>query len=106
MRFDYTGVNVKEAEKCKCVDSKCSNAAARKPGVSCSVDGCETFEDCPRSIEIKGDYLVALYSTDILGEETYCRTFSGYQDVPDLGTTDIIAPGSIGLDNVYIFPIH
>ncbi len=58
---------------------------------------CATFQDCPGSIAIDGDYLVALYTSD----ET-CQTFD--QDVPNLKAEPITASNSGKIDNVYIIP--
>lgn len=62
------------------------------------MDECVTFQDCPGSIKMKGDYLVALYGdTDL-----YCQTFTA--DANNLKTEQIIAAGSEDLGDVYIIP--
>ncbi|MGD0576465.1 MAG: hypothetical protein ABSA74_00105 [Candidatus Staskawiczbacteria bacterium] len=73
---------------------------------SCSDSACETFEDCPGSVEIKGSYLVGIYSEDLLEEggsgSVYCQTFR--QTVPNLNVQEIIAQGSAETGQVYIIP--
>ena len=62
----------------------------------------KTFQNRPGSIDIKGDYLVALFSDNNSGGP-YCQTFN--QDVPNLNMQTFIAAGhSIG--DVYIIPIN
>jgi len=66
----------------------------------------KTFKDKPGSMDIKGDYLVALYSNNF-----WCQTFSGIneginENADDLGAQPVTAPGSGAgaLTTVYIIP--
>lgn len=76
--------------------------------ISCSDYACETFQDCPGSIKIKGTYLVALYSKDpqdnIGGGDNilYCQTFR--KDVENLNTEPFKASGDAELGNVFMIP--
>jgi len=58
-----------------------------------------TFQSKPGSINIKGSYLVGLYSNG----SSYCQTFNGNQVVADLNAQPFIASGG-QLDTVYIIP--
>ncbi|MCX6718293.1 MAG: hypothetical protein NTY81_01670 [Candidatus Staskawiczbacteria bacterium] len=93
----------------------------------CANNACETFQDCPGSIRIKGTYLVGLYSKyyceddlDCYMGETcdpivnsciradgnpvlYCQTFT--QDVFNIGAQPILSSGGDELDSYYIIPI-
>jgi hypothetical protein len=69
----------------------------------CSDSACETFQDCPGSIKIKGSYLVALYSdNENSSRPSYCQTFNS--DVENLNTEPVIASYEAKLGNVYIIP--
>ena len=70
------------------------------PGVDCSSSACETFADCPGSIEIKGSYLVGIFSEDLLFGDVYCQTFT--QTVPNLGVQEIVASGSESIGTIYM----
>ena len=78
------------------------------PGVDCSANGCSSFQDCPGSINIKGKYLVGLYSTDPDDKsKLYCQTFDGTtrKVVQDLNTEPIIGSGGKTIDKIVIIPI-
>ncbi len=82
----------------------------------CSEGACETFQDCPGSIRIKGSYLVALYSKKGSGSSSnsgsssskksslYCQVFT--QNVENLDAKSFLEPGATKKDllNVYIIP--
>jgi len=70
----------------------------------CSNTGCNTFKDCPRSVEVTGDYLVGLYSQTPEGV-IYCYTFNDSKDAENLNAEPIIAPGGKSIEKVYIIPI-
>lgn len=84
--------NGEPASEACCTNTKCSDSA------------CETFEDCPGSIEIKGSYLVGIFSEDLLMGDTYCQTFA--KTVPNLNVQDIIASGSEETGQIYIIPVQ
>jgi len=101
MCFDYKGV-VGQPDT---YEKKCGSAGIcpdnESPdgieGQDCSVNACASFQDCPGSIEIKGDYLVAFYNNS----ENYCQTFYTYynsppddQGVPNLDIQGYIASGT------------
>jgi hypothetical protein len=69
----------------------------------CSDSACETLQDCPGSIDIKGSYLVGVYSTDLLNN-AYCQTFKN--SVKNLAGKNIISPGSEDIGEIYIIPIN
>jgi hypothetical protein len=73
MNFVYTGVNVPDAYK----------------------EQCKTFQTCAGSIDIKGDYLVAIYS-----DNSYCQTFE--KSVANLNAEPVIAAGGTNLSAVNI----
>ncbi len=148
--YDYTGIDAPPMYEHKCTPSKkcqkdshtCASPSDCKSGEvctagkcaislsaeknTCSPNACETFEDCPGSIEITGSYLIALYSEDCweecsesssgscdedclsgkgTGKIVNCRTFSpNSEGASNLGTQPIIAPGSDSLNNIYIIP--
>lgn len=95
MNFNYTNVDVVATEKYKCT----GHDDGEVEGENCSFDACETFQDCPGSIEIRGDYLVALYSRQ--KENLYCQTFS--EDAVNLNATAFKAQGQ-KLDHVIMLP--
>jgi len=66
---------------------------------------CVFFGDCPGSIEIRGDYLVAVYSVYSANADSYCQTFT--KNVPNLAAEEIIAKGkeNESLENIYIIPL-
>jgi len=124
--FDYKNVNMPDTYKYKCSDSKCGEGGGG--GYACENNGdcydvggvcedgtckgfggedlcsdtaCETLKDCPGSINIKGSYLVGVYSEDLAGG-LYCQTFT--ENVPDLNAKNIIEPGSESIGSVYIIP--
>lgn len=76
MIFDYTNVDQPDAYQLKF----------------------KNFRSRSGSIEITGDYLVALYS------DSYCQTFV-YDDVENLNAQPIVARGSDKISKVYIAPI-
>jgi hypothetical protein len=61
---------------------------------------CPTFQSCPGSIKLKGNYLVALYSGSG-GYDSYCQTFTA--DVPNLNVQPFIAASgqNIGVVDIY-----
>ena len=127
MCFDYKNVNVPDAYKNKCTpngncggeDLGCNNdfdcnvnqgetcdtihhqCIGENSDVLCSNNACETFQDCPGSIKVKGNYLVAVYSKDT-DNTTYCQTFT--KDVVNLNTEPILASGGKQLEGAYIIP--
>ena len=62
---------------------------------------CKTFQSCPGSIDIKGSYLVGLYSTP---SSNYCQTFT--ENVANLNTEPILGAGNLStsFDKIYIIP--
>lgn len=58
---------------------------------------CPNFQTCPGSMQIKGRYLVGLYSNTI-----YCQTFT--ESVSELNAQPITARGA-SLTNTYIIPL-
>jgi len=98
MCFDYTNIDRPDSYKYMCTNSNCGY---ENRNINCSNTACETFQDCPGSIKIRGDYLVGLYSKDLLLQD-YCQTFT--QDVPNLNAQPMIASGAVILDKVYIIP--
>jgi len=83
MNFVFTGVNVPDAYK---------------------TTQCPTFQKCAGSIDIKGNYLVAIYS-DITtgsagGTSSYCQTFT--KNVENLNAEPIVAAGATKLKTIYI----
>ena len=64
---------------------------------------CKSFQNCPGSIKINGQYLVIVYSTmaaDGLGG--HCQTF--IEDVPNLNVQEIIAGKIAGISYIIIIP--
>ena len=76
--FDYTGVNEQDAYK----------------------KSCKNFKECPGSIRIKGNYLVALHSD--AAKNPYCQTF--YKDVPNINETEFTAVNN-KIDVINVIPI-
>lgn len=72
-------------------------------GVDCSRAGCETFQNCHRSMFIKGNFLVALYSVSNSNPNLqYCQTFT--KTIDNLQTEPIsVSPNTI-LTDVYVLP--
>ncbi len=63
----------------------------------------KTFQDRPGSIQMTGNYLVALYSRDPSNANSLvCQTFE--DAVPDLNAVPITTTGGSDLENVYIMP--
>lgn len=58
------------------------------------------FKTSPGSIQINGNYLVALYSN---AGDGYCQIFN--KDIVDMEGTEYIGPGNNQLEKVYIIPI-
>ncbi len=79
--FNYTGVNVPEDEK----------------------DFCKTFENCPGSIKVQGNYLAVLYAQQLQNQNLYCQVFD--KDVPNLKEEEVIAVEGRQLDTIFIIPI-
>lgn len=136
MCFDYKNVKRPEEYKNKCFSSNCwetnyvcdedddcedgescdleiNRCVDKETGSAlCSNTACETFQDCPGSIKIKGRYLVALYSVDEAlldkdNEISYCQTFSWNisGDVENLKVEPFLASGNNILKEIYIIPI-
>ena len=63
-----------------------------------------TFQIKPGSINIKGNYLVGLYSS-AAGLE-YCQTFQGNQIVVNMQSQPFIASGGKTIKDIYIIPIN
>ena len=109
MCFNYNGANVNMPDdyKYKCDESKCHDEWSEESGTGCSSTACESFQDCPGSIRIKGNYLVGLYSDAIDPasgkKESYCQTFT--ENVPNLDAQPFLGPGAgkTDLKTVYIF---
>lgn len=76
MTFDYTNVDRPEAYQTDCL----------------------SFRKCPGSIDIKGSYLVALYSSGT----SYCQTFNKF--VENLNTEPFVASGMMNMGDVYVVP--
>jgi hypothetical protein len=57
------------------------------------------FSDRPGSIDIKGNYLVGLYT-----KSGYCQTFQGPQSVTNLKAQAIMASGTDPIYNIFIIP--
>ena len=125
MCFSYTKVDRGPTYTTKCTDDKCNADAwedeTKQPqeGDNCSAAACESFQDCPGSIKIKGNYLVGLYSNtggvDDSNENSSCNATGGYcqtftsgtqQGVNNLKAQPIIGSGSAhdSLDKIYIIP--
>lgn len=99
LKFSYEGVDSAKADFCRKYPS-CNTTAK---GEKCCP--CETFQDCPGSIDIKGSYLVGLYSAtkSVNGAKSgYCQTF--YRSVPNLGAEDLTQPNVAKLDTIVITP--
>jgi hypothetical protein len=129
MCFDYKNIDRPDVYKYKCInsacgaqDNACNDSSECNEGEMCDVftytcvgdtgemfcsdNACETFQDCPGSINIKGSYLVALYSQ--ISQENnasayYCQTFK--KSVENLNTEQFIASGGNLLNGVSIIPI-
>lgn len=81
MIFSYEGVNVPDPYK----------------------EQCKTFQKCPRSIDIKGEYLVAVYSDVSYGGSSgdkYCQTFE--KSVANLFAEPVVAAGGNNISDIYI----
>lgn len=77
MDFDYTGIRQPDAYQDRYV----------------------TFQDKPGSIDIRGGYIVGLYSNN-----NYCQTFT--ENVPNLNSQPVTRPGSPTLTDIRIVPIQ
>ena len=131
MCFDYTGINRPGAYKYKCENNKCGNigygggaecttdsdcdvengercntSMSLCVSSDCSQNACETFQDCPGSVRIGGDYLVAFYSTAKNNNTSvlYCQTFSSL-NVENLDARPFRPSGVKKIDSIYIIPI-
>jgi hypothetical protein len=97
-----------EGEICKKENNGAGNCVDAETGQDlCSPNACETFQDCPGSIQIKGSYLVAIYSKgrDDQGRNfDYCQTF--LKDVENLRTQPYKAQTAKEIDDVEIIPIQ
>ena len=99
--FDYTNVDVPDSYKYKCSGgSSCGGGGGGGGAGDCSDTACETFKDCPGSIDLQGDYLLAIYSSGSSG--SYCQTFT--DSVVNLNAEPIVASGTAGISNIIIFP--
>jgi hypothetical protein len=94
MSLNYDGIKGALAENCQ-GKPLCSKASR---GQECCP--CGTLQTCFGSMQIKGKYLVALYSTASGSSlRSFCQIF--YKDVPNFKTTDIFAKqGSVNYVNV------
>ncbi len=104
MIFDYTGVKSLQANYCNSsAYSSCNSAQGVASNGECCL--CPAFRDCPKSIRIKGDYLVALYSYGIYngGQALNCITFSK-KDIENLDAYDYIKSGN-KINYVNVIPI-
>lgn len=110
MCFDYTNIAQPDPYKYKCLGggpfnssiyNNCGQSRNGIEGVDCSSSACETFQDCPGSINVKGSYLVGLYS-NIGNNKWYCQTF--IKNVDNLYAQPFIASGGNKLDKIYIIP--
>lgn len=106
--YDYTKIKVPDTYKYRCSGSSCSKKSGGTPGVDCSDNACETFQECQGSIQIKGSYLVALYGSDLETGDLYCKTFQDVPKgiVPNLSAVPIFPfdVNTDGIDTVYIVP--
>jgi len=78
MNFEWKGVNVPDEYK--------------------NIE-CPTFQNCPGSIDIKGDYIVAIYSDT---NNSYCQTFT--KNVTNLNAEPVVASGETMMTKIYIIP--
>jgi len=93
-----------EGEECDELTGICADSLTGQD--LCSNNACTSFQDCQGSIDIKGHYLVGIYSQNASGK-TYCQTFTD-PIVPNLQVQNIVAAGTdIGAEKknfVYIIP--
>jgi len=88
MKIDYTGVRQLD-------EYKTANDYFYK-----------SFNNTGGSIDIKGNYLVAVYSEYGIPNQMYCRTFSGRQTIANLTVQSIVQPNKPKLDGpLYIIPL-
>lgn len=103
--FDYTNINKPPAYHCKCSGSTCKgdpkySCTGSAEGVNCSTNACETFQDCPGSIQVNGSYLVGLYS-----ENNYCVTFNNpNKGIVNLDAYPLLKPGGEKISKMYVIP--
>ena len=90
--------NFLEKGLCECADKTKPPSLFCCFDLSCSKIACETFQDCPQSINVKGNYLVGIY-LDKDGD-SQCQTFT--KDVVNLGTEAITSSPITG---IHIIPI-
>ena len=88
MCFNYQGVSLpEEAEhRCNSKNSICGGGGSN----NCSDTGCESFQDCPKSFQVRGNYLIVLYSGCTSNED--CDVYSGYTCV----NSTCVGPGGGG----------
>jgi len=102
MEFDYSDVESVETLYCESGYPSCSskNEEDKESVLSGKCCPCLTFQDCPGSIRIKGDYLVGLYSyTD--DKKLYCQTF--VENVENLDAYEYVQPGN-NIEYVNVIP--
>ena len=102
MCFDYKNIDRPDAYKFAC-NGKCkksnnneSDSSESDSSESCSYNACENFKNCPGSIKVSGNYLVAVYSKINEGS-FYCQTFK--KDVVNLKAEPVTTSA---IDSVYI----
>ncbi len=115
---------------CPSVDQHCNNGVCVDASGSpqCSDNGCTTFRDCPRSMKIQGNYLVALYSKQYCKDNSECQTGEACQNnsckiagqdalfcetfdrndpgIGNLNDEEILAAGSYKIDSVSVIPVQ
>lgn len=102
--FNYTNIDAPDPYQYKCSGGTCGKNNKNK---KCSNNACESFQDCPGSIEIKGQYLVGIYSEvydNPLSNSpaVYCQTFT--KTVPNLNVQEIVGVGDDNVGTVLIIP--
>jgi hypothetical protein len=102
--FDWTGVDSDIAMLCYGYYPSCSDEAAISSEDCCP---CESFQDCPGSLRLKGNYLAAFYTyyyDDKKAKHLYCQTFK--KNAADLTLEKFLPPGNTPLGLVNIIPTH
>jgi len=109
LKYDYSNINSINAQYCNPNYPSCSgeynqNSTEYQNVLAGQCCPCSTTQDCLGSINIKGDYLVGLYSyiKDSQGNKTekkYCQTFT--EEVENLAKHKYVEPGNL-LEYIYI----
>lgn len=147
--FNYTNIIVKESYKRNCSGGSCGQedqtckepkdckngkncengiCVSMAPGSvpNCSLNGCTSFQDCPRSAQIKGNYLLGLYSEQYCNDSEdcdegdvckdnrcegagrpamYCQTFTKDNlGINNFSGQPIIASGSVEVNGIFVIP--